>query len=480
MTAPPTWASLLAARAPEDPAVVSLEGVWTTGELLARAGGAADWLDAVGAPAGVPVAALLTTTPSAVALTVGAMASGRPLAPLGPRLTHHELGACVAALGSTLVVAEPTQAAVAASVAAATGARVAVLEDPPAADRDLLAGVGPESVAVILHTSGTTGNPRAVPCRQDRLAVRTRLHAGLLALGPDTRYATASPFHHVAGLGMVLAALGAGAAVLTLDRFSVAGWAELVERGMTHALLVPTMIDQLLAEGALRTASAGSLCNLHYGAAPIHPATLHELLAAVPAVDLVQVYGQTEGSPLTCLSAADHRRAAGEDPALLMSVGRAVPGAEVRVVDADAAGIGEVLARAPHLFSPGPDGWLHTGDLGRLDRGGYLHLAGRRADMIIRGGENVYPEEVERVLRTHPAVQEAAVVGVADRRLGELVKAVVVPADPDRPPRFEELARFARERLAGFKVPSEWVLATELPRNSAGKVLRRALTDGGG
>ena len=120
-------------------------------------------------------------------------------------------------------------------------------------------------------------------------------------------------------------------------------------------------------------------------------------------------------------------------------------------------------------------GWLRTGDFGRLDDEGYLYLSGRRGDKIIRGGENIYPLEVERILEQHPGVREAAVVGVPDRKWGEILRAVVVPSDPDKAPALDDLKVFVRSHLAGFKVPAEWVIAPELPRNANGKLLRRAL-----
>jgi acyl-CoA synthetase (AMP-forming)/AMP-acid ligase II len=199
-------------------------------------------------------------------------------------------------------------------------------------------------------------------------------------------------------------------------------------------------------------------------------------LAAVPGVDLVNIYGQTEGSPITCLTADDHRRIAAEGRRdLLGSVGRAAPGVELRIADAGHDAAGEVVAWAGHLFRTDGDGWLHTGDVGRLDADGYLFLVGRKGDRIVRGGENVHPLEVEQLLEQHSGVREAAVVGVPDRRWGEVVRAVIVPADPLAPPDPEELRVHARARLAGFKVPTEWAVATVLPRNAAGKLVRRQL-----
>jgi acyl-CoA synthetase (AMP-forming)/AMP-acid ligase II len=185
-------------------------------------------------------------------------------------------------------------------------------------------------------------------------------------------------------------------------------------------------------------------------------------------VALVQTYGMTEGTPLASLSPEDHRAALTEDLALLRTVGRAAPGVELRIVD------GEVHARGDHLFAPDDDGWLRTGDAGEIDDRGYLTLRGRVDDVISRGGEKVHPEDVEAVLASHPAVREVAVASVPDPTMGEAVGAFVVPSDGGSIDE-TELRAFARERLSGHKVPSVWRVISELPRNSAGKVMRRAL-----
>ena len=394
------------------------------------------------------------------------------MAPLGPRLTVDELSTCVARLNAPILVAEPDFADLAMAVAARTGRRVELLPDIPASARPLDLDVPADAVTAILHTSGTSGLPKAVPYRQDRLAARVAVNASLLELGPGSVYASSSPLHHIAGLGMLFVALGAGATLLTFGGFSIESWVGLGRRAVTHALLVPTTIDILLEHDAL---PLPSLRTLQYGASPIHPDTLSAAVAALPGVRFVNIFGQTEGSPITCLTAADHQLAAGGRPKLLRSVGRAAPGVEVRIEGAGPDGVGEVVARAAHLFMADPDGWLRTGDLGSLDRDGYLYLSGRRGDRIVRGGENIYPVEVEDVLVTHPEVREIAVVGVPDRRWGEIVKAFVVARDPEAPPPSEDLRAFARGTLAGFKVPVEWEFVDVLPRNHAGKLLRRAV-----
>ncbi len=305
---------------------------------------------------------------------------------------------------------------------------------------------------------------------------RCRLNATLQQLGPGSVFATASPFHHIAGLGNIMVALAAGASTVAVPRFTVEAWQELESLGVTHALAVPTMVEMLLRQGAL---PLQTLKIMQYGASPIHPDTLRMAMAQLPGADFLSLYGQTEGSPITWLSPEDHRLAAAGREELLPSVGRAAPGVEVRIWHPDGSGAGEVIARADHLFAASPDGWLRTGDLGRIDGDGYLYLIGRRGDMIIRGGENVYPMEVENRLLEHPQVADAAVIGVPDRLLGEVIKAFVVPADPADPPASEELRVFARAALAGFKVPAQWEFVPSLPRNATGKLLRRHLRAGG-
>jgi acyl-CoA synthetase (AMP-forming)/AMP-acid ligase II len=198
---------------------------------------------------------------------------------------------------------------------------------------------------------------------------------------------------------------------------------------------------------------------------------IHDVM---PDVDLVELFGQTEGSPLTVLSTDDHHTALKGRGELLSSVGRAASGVELHIHQPDRDGVGEVWARCGHSFLVDADGWQHTGDLGRLVDG-YLYLAGRLGDRIIRGGENVFPIEVERVLEGHPEIAEAAVVGIPDQRLGETIRAYIVAEDPGSPPDIDALHAYCRQALAGFKVPAEWTFTLTLPRNAAGKILRREL-----
>ena len=460
-------------RGRTEPAVLTETTTWSGQELLERAAGAADHLRSVTSRIG-PVPALLTAGPAAFAYVIAGASCGRPLAPLGPRLTAHELGPCIDELGSAELLTEAEFVPVARELVATRDVKMIVVGSPSPSTTRLDLEPAEGDVAFVLHTSGTTGAPKAVPYRQGRLAARTRVNVALCALGPQAVYATASPFHHIAGFGNHAVALAAGAALAPIPRFTTEAWQSLSGLGVTHALTVPTMLEMLLDADAL---ALPSLRVLQYGAAPIHPATLRRVLSTVPDVDLVNIYGQTEGSPITCLTSADHRRIAeeGRDD-LVRSVGRASPGVELRIEAPDADGVGEVVARAEHLFVTSDDGWLRTGDLGRIDGDGYLFLSGRRGDKIIRGGENIYPLEIEQILEQHPGVREAAVVGLPDRRWGEVVTAVIVPTDPDHAPTVEELRGHVRASLAGFKVPSGWSFAAALPRNASGKLLRRRLS----
>jgi acyl-CoA synthetase (AMP-forming)/AMP-acid ligase II len=303
------------------------------------------------------------------------------------------------------------------------------------------------------------------------LAARSRAYALPSGLVSGDVFCSGAPLHHVSGLGMALVAWSLGAGVATLPWFSVDAWRWVQQVRPSHVLLVPSMIEMLLSAGQL---DAG-MRTVIYGAAPIHPDTLVALVETLPAATVVQIFGQTEVSPVTALSHAEHLAALAGDTHLLTSVGRPIDGVELRLEQTDSEGVGEVTVRAAHAFTPDDDGWHRMGDLARQDDAGYLYLAGRRGDMVIRGGENVYPIEVERVLTRHPAVREVVVVGVPDRRLGEVLHAVVVPVEPAAPPPVDELRAFARAALPGFKVPDLWSFMEDLPRTPSGKLLRRLL-----
>ena len=463
-------------RSPDRPAIASVTSgsieSWAGSELIARIAGAGTFLDEESIPAGELVPALLTQRPESVALLLAGALTNRPLAPLSPRMTFHELSGCLALLPGEVLVSEPTSLELAKDLAWASGKRLVVVDEVDRVAGEVAPNDDPEAVVFAMHTSGTTGLPKRVAVKEGPLGHRGDVNGYLLDVQPGDRLVTTSLFHHVGGLGNIAVALANGATLVTFPSFSVEAWQEIGVLEPTHSVTVPSVIEMLLAAGAL---SLPTLKVLGYGGSPIHPQTMRRLQDVIPHAELVNLFGQTEGSPITVLDPDDHRLAASSRPELLGSVGKPAPGAEVIVHEPDDKGMGEVWVRSPHSFLTDDEGWQHTGDIGHFGEDGYLYLVGRRGDKIIRGGENVYPLEVEQVLTLHGAVEEAAVVGIPDQRLGETVLAYIVPADPGSPPDTEELRAFARERLAGFKVPVAWEFVDVLPKNTSGKVLRREL-----
>ncbi len=468
-----TWSRLVADTWTGKPSAFLTSGAPTSGdELLHRAAGLQSWLlDLIPGPVrGVP--ALLSDSALGMTLLLAGAAASRPLAPLGTRLSVAELTACVRELNCPVLIAEPAHVELAHAVAWAAGVALATPPEPLPTAAPGRPPSDPDAIVYWLHTSGTTGAPKPVAYREGPLAGRVRVYTTLVPLAPGDVFVSAAGLHHIAGSGNLAVALAAGATIVSFPAFSVAAWRALWSAGVTHALLIPSMIEMLLAADAL---ALPNLRSLQYGGSPIHPETLQTLVEQLPAVDLWQLFGQTEGSPLCALSPADHQAALTSRPELLRSVGRAAPEVEIRLLEAGDDGVGELSVRGPHLFGAGPDGWMPTGDLGRIDEGGYVFLAGRQGDTINRGGENVRPAEIEAILRTHPAVVDAAVVGVPERRLGEEVAAFVIPADLAAPPPEAELTAHVRKKLAGYKVPRHWRFVAEFPRNSQGKLLRREL-----
>ncbi|MDG2113305.1 MAG: fatty acid--CoA ligase family protein, partial [Actinomycetota bacterium] len=307
------------------------------------------------------------------------------------------------------------------------------------------------------------------------------------------------PLYHIAGVTSMLNALYSGRTVVLLPQFEASAWIDCVQRhSVTHAFLVPTMLARVLEAPNFSHEAFHGIDAITYGAAPMPPSVIRRAIEVFPGnVSFAGAYGQTETtSTVAVLDPDDHTIDGSDDEKALKlkrlsSVGKVLDDVEVRVVDEDGNPvepevIGEVQLRTFRAMdgywgneektrvTVDDEGWVHTGDLGFLDADDYLFLSGRTGDMIIRGGENVSPDEVEAILYEHPAVLEAAVVGVASEEWGERVVAAAVVRDGSGTSA-DDLVAHAKERLAPFKRPEAVHLMDELPRTSTGKLLRRDL-----
>ena len=352
----------------------------------------------------------------------------------------------------------------------------------------------PDDLCGLHYSSGTTGHPKGAQ-RTHRNWVASVVNMTFDVLGgppgPDDCYVHAGPVTHTSGL-FVLPFLVAGARQLVLPTWDPQTFLEAVaERGATHTALVPTMVARLLSSGATREDLAG-LRMLGYAGAPMPPEQMrraHDELTP----HLVQYYGLVEAiPPVTVLDAADHARGLAGEPELLTSAGRPALGVELGVVDEDGrplppGEVGEVVTRGDHVMAgyynaeqrtdlskAVVDGWLHTGDLGRLSEDGHLWLVDRKGDMIISGGYNIYPREVEEVIAEVPGIDEVAVVGVADPDWGQRVVALVT-ARPGAEVTEDQVRDFCATRLASYKKPKEVRVVPEFPLNSTGKIAKKVL-----
>ena len=274
--------------------------IWTRAELRTMVAGALDLFTELLGPADAMVPALLTTRPASVAALIAGALSGRPLAPLAPRMTRTELVGCLGDIPGTVLLAETESADLARDVAAATGKRVVLVDRDLAGSTPLVAPSDPDAVAFVMHTSGTTGRPKRVAAREFALGRRSDVNGYLLDIRPGDRVVTTSLFHHVGGLGNIAVALGNGAAAVLFPRFSVAAWSMLENVAPTQAVTIPSVFEMLLAEDALHSST---IRRLAYGGAPIHPQTMRRVQEVMPDVEFVNLFGQTEGSPVATLGA---------------------------------------------------------------------------------------------------------------------------------------------------------------------------------
>lgn len=338
-----------------------------------------------------------------------------------------------------------------------------------------------DDIADIMYTSGTTGQPKGVVVRHRNAAMMPN---GLPRWTGDG-WLHASPLFTFAGIASVYNPMKLGMTGLYQPRFDPGEWIEAVEkRRPTAVFLVPAMAQLLLVHPRFATADLSSITMASLGSAPLAPHTMRRLQERLPGCWVSNNWGMTEAGAAYCVLPPD------EASRRLGSAGKPVPPVELRIVDPEGQAlepgeVGQLLVRNPgreREYFKDPEGtsrtwregWLHTGDLARLDEDGYLYIVGRQKDVIIRGGNNVHAGDVESALIEHPGVQDASVAGIPHPVLGEDVAAWVVPA-PGASLDSESLRTFLADRLSDYKIPREINVVSELPRNATGKVVKQDL-----
>jgi long-chain acyl-CoA synthetase len=426
--------------------------------------------------AGARVAVVDVGSLASIATMFGAARIGSAAALMNPALTPPELLGLVKAAGcdpTGVAGAEYVDRLLDAELVAVWTATDLIEDDgappapPPANDVD-------DREALVLFTSGTTGLPKPIGITHRRLSARIRgVTTPFRADVPPVVSLMSVPFFHVGGAIGLLGNLYSGNTYVVQNRFDAGEWLRLVQaHRVTSTFMVPTMLQRILDHPNFRNTDLSSLTTIAYGAAAAPIALVRRAMDALPHVGFANVFGQTETlGAYTTLLPADHR-----DPNRAGSVGRPLPGVEVRVVDpdtgidVDVGTVGELWVNTTQNVT-GED-WLHTGDLARTDADGYIYPVGRLKDTINRGGEKFGPIEIEDAIRTHPAVRDVAVAGIADEEMGQRVGAAVVARYPLT---LEELRSHCRELIAYFKLPERLKMVERIPYSETGKVNRRQL-----
>ena len=486
----------LAKTQPDQLAVVIGERQCTYRELDQAADRAATGLALSGVGPGDRVAWLGRNGIAYVVTSLAVRRRGACLVSLNWRDQEADLRRACEAVAPTLLIADGWSAEAVAQLRRSVPQAVTV--DPGqlpfehvAADPGDVLRAADSGDCCLYFTSGATGRPKVVLHSYGRMN-RALNSSNILGFGPGTRSLIIPPVFHVAGAVWVAQSLLSGSTIV-FDSGETTILELIAKTGVTHALMVPTLIQMVLAEQQRTGRSTPSLQRIAYGTSPITSSLLAEAMTRL-GCSFSQMYGTTEaGGVITSLTADDHL-ADSSGSGRLRSAGRPLPGIEVKVTDPASGAdlgvgqLGELVVRTPWLMRGywhdpeataaivDADGWLHTHDAAQLDEDGYVYISGRLDDVIITGGENVHPGEVEEVLAALPGVVTAALVGIPDEHWGEMVAAAVV-RDPDQGLTEQDVIDFCHRRLAGYKCPRRVIFVDELPRNATGKVIRRGVRD---
>lgn len=479
---------------PTRTAVLDAQGRVSWAELRSRVAHLAAWLKRRGLRRGDRVALLARNSRSFLETVLATSWAGLVMVPLNWRLSSAEIAFQLRDTEASLIAAEPEFASLLADADAGIP-RLLLPDDLDRAARDapvprLPSALAADALFGIFYTGGTTGVPKGVMLTHRNLLANVENLQTLVPYTQDDVHLHAAPMFHLADLGYAVAALAAGSAHGFLPSFSPPAFFDHVARiEATATLLAPAMIGSLVRAPDLTQANLRSWRRLMYGGAPVSAAVLDVALRDLPCA-LIQGYGQTEAThTITTLTDADHRLIATR-PELALSCGRPAPGVQVLLCDDHDRPVspgepGEVCVRAATVMTgywrrPAETeaalrgGWLHTGDVGRLDQAGYLTLLDRRKDMIVSGAENIYSVEVENALAAHQAVAEAAVIAVPDPEWGERVHAVVT-LGPGHTVSADELRAHCRTLIGGYKIPKSIEFVDALPRTATGKLRKDLL-----
>ncbi len=468
---------------------------WSYRDFARRVSEVAAGLQAVGVEPGDVVAVILPNCPEYLEAWWGVLWAGGVFNPVNPAFTGRESSQILADSGASVVICRPEAAAALEPHRAELTALRHVITLAPRPDDPLASlrrdgslpepvAVEPDALAHLVYTSGTTGKPKGAMLSHANYIADIRMFAELLPLARGDVMGMVLPLFHVnAQLVTTMLPMLIGAQAAMWDRFSASEfWTKVGEFEPVTFSAVPTMLAALLNAPGADEAETNTLRFVICGAAPLSP-SLFRRFEEKFGVAILEGYGLTEGACTSTLNPFWGPRKIG-------SIGPAIRGQDVAVVDAEdnevpPGELGEVCLRGPNImmgYLGNPEataetlrgGWLHTGDVGYVDEDGYYFLVDRKKDMIIRGGENVYPREVEDVLLEHAGVQAAAVVGRPDEVRGEEVHAVLVLADAVD---LADVEEHCRERLAPFKVPSSWDVAEDLPKTATGKIDKKVLRE---
>ena len=366
---------------------------------------------------------------------------------------------------------------------------------------ELITDIDDEDVTILMYTAGTTGRPKGVPLKHSGFCAYALENVEPASPEIEERNLLTVPLYHVAGIQAMLAGVYGGRTLVMMKQFEVKEWLETVQKEKaTRAMLVPTMLKWVVDDPDFKKYDLKSLQVITYGAAPMPFEVIKKAIQEMPWVRFINAFGQTEtSSTITTLGPEDHKIEGTEEEIekklkrLTSSIGKPLPDVEVKIVDEEGKTlppfeIGEILAKGPRIMTGywkdeektskvmSKDGWLRTADKGWMDEDGYIYLAGRGDDMIIRGGENISPEEVEDVILSHPDVEDVAVIGIPDPEWGQEPRAIVV-LKGKRHLSGDDIMEHCRSRLAGFKRPRSVVFIDSLPRNAMGKVLKKELRE---